>query len=88
MVRARWGGGRRTVKIPFQCWPVWARIAARHRLPGDRGVGDTIEHWRGPFGTPEFQFWHYCVFGQASRCPNCPQMWNTAFPFTPSETGF
>ena len=62
-------------------WPLWARIASRFRTNGDRGVGDTIEHWQGIMGSDQFKVWHLAVFGTLKTCPQCPARWNRQFPY-------
>ena len=62
-------------------WPIWARLVRSRRTAGDRGVGDTVERTIGIFGSDDFRFWHYCVFGSRKPCPACPSKWNRAFPY-------
>ena len=62
-------------------WPVWARVISRRRLPGDRGLGDTVEHVVGLVGMEDFAFWHYCVFGPTKVCLECPSNWNALYPY-------
>lgn len=62
-------------------WPIWARLVRSRRAAGDRGVGDTVERTIGIFGSDDFRFWHYCVFGSRKPCPACPSKWNRAFPY-------
>ena len=64
-------------------WPMWARLIRSRRLPGDRGVGDTVEHLHGLIGSDGFRFWHYCVFGDRRACPKCPSQWNKRYPYNP-----
>jgi len=68
-------------------WPLWARIASRFRVEGDRGVGDTIEHWQGIMGSGQFKVWHLAVFRTLKHCPSCPLRWNRQFPYTDLAMG-
>jgi len=69
------------VPLALKSWPVWARIASRNRCAGDRGIGDTIEHWQGLMGSARFAFWFYCVFGPKKPCPSCPKVWNEQYAY-------
>lgn len=69
-------------------WPIWARLIRSRRTVEDRGVGDTLERTVGLFGSEDFRFWFYCVFGASKRpCPACPAKWNRAFPYGPLTVG-
>lgn len=62
-------------------WPIWARIIARRRLPGERGLGDTAERLHGVMGGQNFATWHYCVFGPGITPDDCPRHWNARWPY-------
>ncbi len=71
-----------------KAWPIWARLIRSRRTVEDRGVGDTLERTVGLFGSEDFRFWFYCVFGASKRpCPACPAKWNRAFPYGPLTVG-
>lgn len=62
-------------------WPPWALAMATHRAPGDRGVGDTLEHEVGIIGSPAFAAWFRRTIKDCIPCPNCPAQLNRRFPY-------
>lgn len=62
-------------------WPVWARLIARRRANGEKGVGDTVERIIGPAVSDAFKVWHYAIFKRDCKCEQRKAQWNARFPY-------
>jgi hypothetical protein len=67
--------------IPFEKWPVWARMIWLVRKKEDRGVGDVVERTIGPASSKAFQAWYKRTYGRSCGCSRRKAEWNQQFPF-------
>lgn len=69
------------MKIPFNKWPLWAKIAAKASNETDKGLGDTIARTVGPFGGDAYKKWFKIVFGADCGCEMRQEAMNETYKY-------
>lgn len=67
--------------IPFDQWPLWARVMAYSKRPEDTGLGDTVAHWIGDTRSEAFKSWFEKKFGTSCGCTERQRWINRRFPY-------
>ena len=70
---------------PIAEWPVAMRLIARHRTPGEAGLGDTAARWIGHVGGEKFKLWFHVVFGRDCGCADRQSWLNARWPYLGGE---
>lgn len=67
---------------PIEEWPLPFRLVARHRQPGESGIGDTAARWIGAVGGEQFKLWFRLVIGHDCRCADRQDWLNRRWPYS------
>ena len=72
----------RVEAVPFDQWPLWARVIAKFRRADDLGLGDTVVHLIGDARSEHFQKWFARKFRRSCGCTDRQRWLNRRFPYT------
>lgn len=67
-------------KLPFNKWPLYAKLLAEKYKPGDIGVGDVAERLLGKVGGTAFKAAFKAMFGKDCGCSVRRDAWNILYP--------
>jgi hypothetical protein len=62
-------------------WPRLARWIEKRRLPGDKGVGDTLSRMLAKVGGERFKFWYKAITGQECHCTDRQARLNAMYKY-------
>jgi hypothetical protein len=69
------------VPIPFEKWPLWAKMIRLVRTGEDSGVGDTVRRTIGDANSKAFQIWYQTTFGKSCGCARRHGEWNQQYRY-------
>lgn len=67
--------------LPFDKWPLWARMVWLVRKESDKGVGDTVRRTIGEANSKAFQSWYQTTFGKSCGCARRQREWNKQYRY-------
>lgn len=77
--------GPRSVAIPREHWPIWAKALALKAKPQDKGIGDVVARTIGKENSARFEKWHRKIFGKECKCTGRRSLWNALYPLLTSQ---
>ena len=66
--------------VPYEDWPIWAKLIALRKIDSDVGVGDTVQRYAAKIGGERFKKLAKRL-GIPCGCSERQAQWNTRYKY-------
>lgn len=69
----------KSIPVPEDKWPLWAKAIRHFAKPEDRGIGDVIRRNFGDENSERFKKWYKATFNKDCGCTGRQARWNRMY---------
>jgi len=68
-------------EIPYDGWPLWAKLLRKVKVDGEVGLGDTVERLIGKDNSEAFKTWYVATTGRKCNCQGRKRQLNIQYRY-------